>query len=68
MLPMVDQEVSEPGIFAAIGLSLIATFGQCLTTERCCDHYNAIWLAMYGLAILILAGASVNFNPKRWLR
>ncbi len=51
-----------------MGLSLFATLGHGLTTERCCDRYNWIWLGIYALAVLTLSAAAVNFDPKRWLK
>ncbi len=63
-----ESKVSEVGIFGAMGLSLFATIGHTLTNEQCCDRYNWIWLSLFGISVLILSGAVVNFDPKRWLR
>jgi hypothetical protein len=54
-------------MFSAVALSLVATIGHSLTTERFCDHYNAVWLSGYAVSVLVLAAAAVNFDPKRWL-
>ena len=65
---MGQGEVSREGVFGAAGLSLIATVGQCFTTDRFCNHYNWLWLTMYCLAVVTLSAAIVDFDPKRWLR
>ncbi|HWD39168.1 MAG TPA: hypothetical protein VG944_09995 [Fimbriimonas sp.] len=60
-------EVSTTGIFSAIGLSLMATIGEEFTTGRGCCRYNAVWLGLFAVSVLMLAAAAVNFDPKRWL-
>lgn len=63
-----EAKVSETGIFCAMGIALFATIGQTLASDRCCDRYNWVWLGLFGLSVLTLSGAVVDFDPKRWLK
>jgi hypothetical protein len=62
------EKVSEPGIFAAVGMTLLGTIGHFLTQDRLSYRYDYFWLACFVFALLTLSGAVVNFDPKRLLK
>jgi hypothetical protein len=69
LFPMGEkEEVNVPGVYAAMVLWIVPTFGQQFTTSRMIDSYNWLWLGLYGSAILVLSGAAVNFELSRWLK
>lgn len=55
-------------MLGAVGLSLFGTVGHFLTDGRVDASVQWFWIAVFGLALLLLAGAAVNFDPKRWLK
>jgi hypothetical protein len=63
-----NEKVSQNGMFAALGIALMATLGHVVTAERTFNRFDMLWLSMFVLSIFVLSGAAVNFDPKRWLK
>lgn len=54
-------------MLAAVGLAALASAGATLTTFRNVHALDALWIALYVVAWLLLSAAAVNFDMKRWL-
>jgi len=65
---MEETTVHEGGMLCATGLTLVATLGHFLTVDLTGQPYEGVWLAVFVVALLTLAGSVVNFDPKRWLK
>jgi hypothetical protein len=64
---MRDNEVSRGGMLFAALLAFVGTVGHFWTSHAFNTHDDE-WFLVFAISILVLSGASVNFNPKRWLR
>lgn len=61
------EEAHEGGTLAAVGIAALASAGTTLTTLRNVHALDALWIALFAAAWLLLSAAAVNFDPKRWL-
>ena len=61
------EETHEGGMFAAVGIAALASAGTTLTTFRNVHALDALWIALFVVAWLLLSAAAVNFDVKRWL-
>ncbi len=66
MVPM-QEDVHPGGMFASIGLAIVATVGTILTTFRGVGTFDALWIGAFAASVLLLSAAVVNFDMKRWL-
>lgn len=65
---MDNSEVHEGGVLAAAFFSLFATCGYFLTNGRTSISYDWLWISIFGLSLLTLSGAVVNFDFRRIVR
>ncbi len=62
------EEVCKRGLFGAAGMALFGTVGSTLTDGHFFHRLDAFWITVFACSILMLSGAAVNFDPRRWLR
>jgi hypothetical protein len=65
---MSEQEVSINGMFAATFMALAGTVGYFLTHDRLSISLDWLWLGIFTLALMVLSGAVVNFDPRRLIK
>ena len=65
---MGDTQINEAGIVAAVFLSLIATIGAFLTNGRMIHQFDWLWLGVFGMSLLALSGAVVNYDFRRLIK
>lgn len=62
------NDVHEGGMIFAAFITLLATVGAILTQGRLTESFDWVWIGMYGMSLLTLSGAVVNFDPKRFIK
>ena len=65
---MKTNEVSEWGLYLAVGLSLVATIGAIICHANLEMRFDLVWLTVFACSLLTLSGAAVNFDPKRLIK